>query len=135
MCAQEVDWVSFLPAKPSRRRNLTGGCLLRRPSISAFKLLGLGRFPPACALWPCIRRRVATGQQLFSHVYRRNFNRSLKTAMAKLETPEASLCTPMRLGATLLRNLRKLGPLVGSHPIWPFGDQLHSGDTSTCLAT
>ena len=44
---------------------------------------------PAHAFWPLIRRRVAPGSPLFPSVNRRNFNRTPRAALPKIQEPSA----------------------------------------------
>ena len=81
---------TYLVAKFSRRKNMAGGRILRRP---CFCLVGRRR---ATSLRPIhsfraeVRRRVAPGGILFRSVNRGNFSRMLKAIIAQLRAPGAN---------------------------------------------
>ena len=100
MGVRVVEGVSLIFAKLSWGKNLTSGCILRRP---CFCQLHAPRAKPLCpvrAFWPRVCRRVASGQPLCPSGHKRNVNRILKTALTKLAVPEAHRYSPhTRLGA------------------------------------
>ena len=84
-----IDIVHLLVAKQARRKNLPGGCILRRPCFFGLTSLRAQHLCPVRTCWALIRCRVAPGAPLFPSVNRRNFNRSPNAIMAQLGIPEA----------------------------------------------
>ena len=60
--SQDVD---CLVIKLSRRKNLAGGCLLRRPCICSIKSASGRRLCPPRAFWPLISSRCEPGDPIF----------------------------------------------------------------------
>ena len=84
-----ADGEQFLVVKMSWRKNITAGCIMRRPCFCHLgSELAVG-LCPVHSIWPAVRRRVGCGEPLFKKVYVGNFNRILKTVLAKLSVPEA----------------------------------------------
>ena len=79
----------YLVAKLSWRKNLPGGCILRRPCFCHLASPKARKLCPVHVFWKLIRRRVDPGQPLFPAVNRRNFNRILKAVLARMGIPEA----------------------------------------------
>ena len=86
---REIVGEQFLIANRSWRKNLTSGCILRRPCFCSLRSPRAAKLCPVRAFWPLIRRRVAPGQLLFQSVNRRNFNRILEAITSKLAIPKA----------------------------------------------
>lgn len=84
-----VVGIPFLTSKFHRRKNLTGGCSLRRPCSCSLAAARAASLCPVHALWSLIRRRVASGQPLSHLANRRNFNRKLNAIMANLHIPDS----------------------------------------------
>ena len=67
------------------RKNLTQGCVLRRPCFCTAGVPRANACFPVRVIWPAIRSRGATGDPLFSSVDARNFNRVLRAVIRKLK--------------------------------------------------
>ena len=79
-----AEGAPFLFANLAWRKNLTSGCILRRPSFCQLAATRAASLCPVRAIWPLIRQRVAPGEPLFKAMNRRNLNRTLKAIMARL---------------------------------------------------
>ena len=91
---QVVDGGPFLvvknPAlKMSYRKNITGGCIMRRPCFCGLASRKARQLCPIHLFWAIIRCRVGCGALLFQSANRRNFNRILKIVSARTNVPEA----------------------------------------------
>ena len=74
----------FLVAKFKWRKNITGGCVPRRPCFCCGDRPDALAFCPVHVLWPAIRERVPPGQPLFTTVNSRNFNRITRAVLTRL---------------------------------------------------
>ena len=79
----------FLVSKFAQRKNITNGCILRRPCFCNLGTDHAASLRPVRCFWPSVRRRVAPGQPLFRRINVGNFNRMLKAILAKLSVPDA----------------------------------------------
>ena len=77
--SQVVDGGPFLVAKLSYRKNITGGCIMRRPCFFGLASRKARQLCPIHLFWAIIRCLVDCGALLFQSVNRRNFNRIMKT--------------------------------------------------------
>ena len=91
--ARAIDGQQFLLAKLKTRKNLSPGCLLRRPCFCQLVARKAAKLRPAHAIWAAVRRRVGPGQLLFQSIDRRHFNRALKAVMAMLGAPSSDRCS------------------------------------------
>ena len=93
--------VDTLVIKLGWRKNLAGGCILRRVCLCDESSLGRRICPPH-RVWPLIRDRTQAGETLFSQYTKNNFNRNLKMILMKLNFPNGHRYTSkaIRRGAT-----------------------------------
>ena len=112
---QDVD---CLIIKLSRRKNLAGGCLLRRPCICSVKSASGRRLCPPHAFWPLVSSRCGPGELIFPNFSKHNVNRILKTTLMKIGFEDGSQFTSkaFRRGATqeLLTTGNSLEVIKGS---------------------
>ena len=101
---------SFLIAKLSWRKNITSGCILRRPCSCALEDAQAQLLRPVHALWPLIRRRVQPGIPLFRAANRQNFNRIFKAIMSKMHIAESSRYSPHASRRRTTQGLKESGP-------------------------
>ena len=112
---------SFLIAKLSWRKNLSSGCILRRPCFCIPRAARAQAICPVRAFWPLIRRRVDPGQPLFKAVNRRNFNCILKAVMAKINTPDAARYSSHAFRRGTTQGLKETGSpwsVVATSGLW-----------------
>ena len=84
-----IDGQQFLLVKLKTRKNLTSGCILRRPCFCQLVANKATKLRPVHVFRAAVRRRVDSGQMLFRSIARRDFNRALKAVLAKLGAPSA----------------------------------------------
>ena len=117
----KVGEQDFLVVKLTQRKNLTTGCILKRPCFCPISSDKAAFLCPVHSLWPHIRNRVPSGEKLLSAVNPRNFNRILKRALEELRIPDASRYSShaFRRGAT--QELREFGsgwPVIMGAGVW-----------------
>ena len=111
----------FLIVKLAWRKNLPGGCILRHPCFCNLTNAKAKKLRPVHIFWKNIRSRVAPGAQLFVAVNRRNFNRTLKAALARMGTPEAERYSSHAFRRGASQELKESGfqwSVVASSGIW-----------------
>ena len=111
----------FLIAKLSTRKNLSSGCILRRPCFCNLRASTAQAICPVHAFWPLIRHRVDPCQPLFCAVNRRNFNCILKAVLAKLAIPEAERYSSHGFRRGTTQELKESGSpwsVVATSGIW-----------------
>ena len=88
--------------KLSWRKNLDGGCVLRRPCLCNLRSRLGARICPPHRIWPLIKSRVDPGEPIFSQFTKNNFNTNLKLNLEKLDFKDAHRYTSkaLRRGAT-----------------------------------
>lgn len=120
-----VDGERFMLAKLSMCKNFPGGCILRRAFFFGSDNPKERQLCPNHVSWPLTRCRAAPGALLFSSVNRRDSDRALKAAFARMGVPEARRYSPhgFRLGAN--QELKECGsPLlvVATSWVWRASD-------------
>ena len=111
----------FLICKLSRRKNLTSGCILRRPCFCFLTAKRAASICPIHVFWQHIRCRVEPGDFLFKNINQRNFNRVLKAVLAKLGVPEAARYSSHGFRRGTSQELKESGSpwtVVASSGIW-----------------
>ena len=116
-----IEGESCLSFKIPRRKNLPGGCILRRPCFCGMAGPRAQQLPPSHIFRALIRCREAPGAPLFSAFNRRNSNRPIKAITAHLDVPDARRFSShgFRRGAT--NGLKDTGPpwsVVATSGVW-----------------
>ena len=125
----------FLVAKFSWRKNISNGCILRRPCFCNLGTPFATSLCPVHCFWPAVRRRVACGQRLFSKVNVGNFNRILKAVCAKLSIPDAARFSSHGFRRGTSQELKERGSPGQSLLPRASGTPQISGDTWICPET
>ena len=103
------------------RRNLKGGCVIRRPRLCpSGNQAAISNFP-AHALWPAIRARVPPMRPLFSAANVRNFNRILRAALGRLQEPDAKRYSAKGFRRGAAQELKETGSprnVVAADGLW-----------------
>ena len=88
--------------KLSWRKNLDGGCILKRTCLCNLGSKVGDRICPPHRIWPLIRDRVPAGELIFDQYTKNNFNINLKQVLKKLKFRDAHRYTSkaFRRGAT-----------------------------------
>ena len=89
ICVRAADGESFPIDKLAWRRDLSSGCIIRRPFFCALPVPRAASLCPVHTFWPLIRRRVEPGAQLFSLAKRRNFNLTSNAVFSEMGIPDA----------------------------------------------
>ena len=111
----------FLVAKLSYRKNLPGGCILRRPCFCNLASSRARLLCPIHVFWAAIRRRVDPGTPLFRAVNRGNFNRQLKAIFGRLCIPDADRYSSHGFRRGTAQELKESGSpwaVVASAGVW-----------------
>ena len=111
----------FLIVNLAWRKNLPGGCILRRPCFCNLANPKAKKLRPVHIFWRNIRRRVDPGAPLFVAVNRRNFNRTLKAVLARMGIPEAERYSSRAFRRGTSQELKEPGSpwsVVASSGIW-----------------
>ena len=111
----------FLVAKLSYRKNLAGGCILRRPCFCNLASARARLLCPIHVFWAAIRRRVDPGAPLFRAVNRGNFNRQLKAIFGRLCIPDADRYSSHGFRRGTAQELKESGSpwaVVASAGVW-----------------
>ena len=111
----------FLVIKMAWRKNITSGCIMRRPCFCNLGTQQAISLCPVHTFWPAVRRRVGSGQPLFRKVNVGNFNRIMKAILTKMQIPEAARFSShgFRLGTS--QELKESGSpweVVASAGMW-----------------
>ena len=111
--------------KMSQRKNLSGGCILKRLCLCGDSSHQARKISPPHRIWPLILSRVGRGELLFPGFSRNNVNRILKTTLVKIGFPGGEKFTSkaFRRGATqeLLLAGNTLEVIKGSGGWWGSG--------------
>ena len=113
--------IPFLVCKLSRRKNLTSGCILRRPCFCHLSAKKAASICPVHVFWQWIRCRVDPGAFIFGSINQGNFNRVLKTVLAQLGIPEAARYSSHAFRRGTTQELKESGSpwtVVASSGIW-----------------
>ena len=108
----------FLAVKPSWRKNLDGGCVLKRTfRCDTGSSVGARIFPIA-VFPPLIRSRIGAGELLFPWYTKNNIARPLKFALKKMNIPDARRYTSkeFRRGGALRKSSNPAVPLTSPNP-------------------
>ena len=111
----------FLVTKFKWRKNITGGCVLRRPCFCTGGRPAARACCPVHVLWPSIRERVSPGEPLFTAANSRNFNGILRAVLSRLRVLAAPRYSShgFRLGAA--QELKEVGSpwaVVATAGLW-----------------
>ena len=79
------DGADALGIKLSWRKNLDGGCILRRTCLCNIGSRLGARIPPPHRIWPLIRDRVQPGELIPNQYNKHDFDENLKSALRKLK--------------------------------------------------
>ena len=99
ICVRAFKGRDALVIKMAWRKNLEGGCVIKRTCIFCPDLSH-----PACpprGVWPRIRGRINAGSLCFSSYFKNNFNQHLKFVLRKMDLKDAPRYTSkaFRMGA------------------------------------
>ena len=111
----------FLIAKMKLWKNLTQGCVLRRPCFCTAGLPLANACCPVHILWPAIRSRVPSGEHLFSAANARNFNRVLRAVLRTLKVRGADRYSSRGFRRGTAQDLKTHGPpwaVVATAGLW-----------------
>ena len=94
--------IDCLIIKMSWRKNLTGGCILRRPCLCEDSNLRAQRICPPHRIWPLLAERVSSGERVFPSFRKNNVNQLLKLNLRLVGFSDGHLYTSkaFRRGAT-----------------------------------
>ena len=112
---------SFLAVKLSYRKNITGGCIARRPCFCGLASRKARQLCPVHLFWALIRCRAAPGAPPFQAAKRRRFNRILKTVFSRTNAPDAHRYSFRGFRRGTSQELKETGPpwsVVASMGIW-----------------
>ena len=111
-----------LIVKMSWRKNIPGGCILKRVCLCSDSSRRARKICPPHRIWPLLRASGGPGELLFPEFTRHNVNRKLKFTLAKLGFPDGHKFTSkaFRRGATqeLLMTGNSLEVIKGSGGCW-----------------
>ena len=111
----------FLAVRLAYRKNLGVGAILKRPFFCGLQTPKAISTCPDHSLWPAIKARLHPGSCLFSPINRRNFNRVLKSILAKLQVPQADRYSPHAFRRGSAQELNETGaplPVIASAGAW-----------------
>ena len=111
----------ILVAKLKWRKNITGGCILRRPCFCQGDRPASVACCPVHSLWPAIRARVPPGAPLFSAVDGRYFNNILRAVLTRSNVDEASRFSSYGFRRGAAQELKETGShwaVVASAGLW-----------------
>ena len=121
ICTAVVGGATFLVTKFSWRKNMAGGCILRRPCFCSLGRRHATSLFPLHSFWAEIRRRVAPGELLFRAVNRGNFNRMLEAVCAQIHIPDAGRYSSHGFRRGAAQELKESGSpwaVVASAGVW-----------------
>ena len=94
--------IDCLIVKMSWRKNLSGGCILRRPCLCGDKNPRAQKICPPHRVWPLLAERVSSGERVFPSFRKNNVNQLLKLNLRILGFSDGHLYTSkaFRRGST-----------------------------------
>ena len=117
--------IDCLIVKMNRRKNLSGGCILKRACLCSDDSSKAKKICPPHRIWPIIAQRVNVGGLIFPTHTRHNINRILKFTLSKIGFKDGPKYTSkaFRRGATqeLLTTGNSLEVIKGSGGWWGSG--------------
>ena len=110
----------MLIVKLSYRKNMPGGCIMRRPCFCKLGSKNAARLCPVHWFWPWVTKRKS-GQQLFPSLNGRNINRILRAILKKIHVPASERYTSHGFRRGAAQELKESGsqwPIVASLGQW-----------------
>ena len=100
----------YMAGRMKWRKNIDGGCILRRPCFCPGDRPAASACCPAHVIRPAVRARVPPGSLLFSAVNARKVDRALRAVLRKLETPGANRYSSHGFRRVAAQDLKENGP-------------------------